>query len=129
MKDRSYSSDDYGKQHPRYKFFLNGGDRIFRKAGAFRASGVRNSSCRPLHGDGDSSRRINFTEYPKYFDGIFRSDNMPEPVAAVRVIVNFLLRKHFGRYGTEVFIVLICSILCSVWRGTAVLCQRQGFVK
>nr|WP_316616203.1 hypothetical protein [uncultured Alistipes sp.] len=80
-------------------------------------------------GDGDSSRRINFTEYPKYFDGIFRSDNMPEPVAAVRVIVNFLLRKHFGRYGTEVFIVLICSILCSVWRGTAVLCQRQGFVK
>ena len=67
-------------------------------------------------GDGDSSRRINFTEYPKYFDGIFRSDNMPEP-------------EHFGRYGTEVFIVLICSILCSVWRGTAVLCQRQGFVK
>ena len=45
-------------------------------------------------GDGDSSRRINFTEYPKYFDGIFRSDNMlPEPVAAVRVICKFSITE------------------------------------
>ena len=28
-------------------------------------------------GDGDSSRRINFAEYKKYSDGIFRSDHMP----------------------------------------------------